>query len=90
MAECQRIYDFVNKRGFNYLWITSVSHDYVHELQSQYFMFDEIYYGDELELKSMVRSNPGLILMDNGVIIDKWSKIDFPCEKKLTNIIKKR
>lgn len=84
-TECQRIYDFANEHGYNYLWITSVSPDYVYELQDKYDMFDEVYYGDELELKSMVRSNPGLILMDNGVIIDKWSKIDFPTEIDLIN-----
>lgn len=82
-AECQRIYDLVNENGFNYLWITSVNPEYVYELQDKYYMFDEVYFGDELELKSMVRSNPGLILIDNGIIIDKWSKIDFPNEKSL-------
>lgn len=83
--ECYRIYDFANEHGYSYLWITSVTPDYVYELQDKYDMFDEVYYGDELELKSMVRSNPGLILMDNGVIIDKWSKIDFPTEIDLIN-----
>lgn len=82
-AECQRIYDFANEHGYSYLWITSVSPEYVYELQDKYYMFDEVYFGDELELKSMVRSNPGLMLMDNGVIVDKWSKIDFPTEDEL-------
>lgn len=82
-AECQRIYHLANENGFSYLWLTSVNPDYVHELQDKYYMFDEVYYGDELELKTMVRSNPGLILMDNGIILDKWSKIDFPCEKEI-------
>ena len=82
-AECQRIYDFAIDNEYSYLWITSVNPEYVYELQEKYYMFDEVYYGDELELKSMVRSNPGLILMDNGVIIDKWSKIDFPTEDEL-------
>ena len=83
IKECQRIYDFANENGFNYLWITSVNPEYVHELQENYYMFDEVYYGDELELKTMVRSNPGLMLMNNGVVLDKWSKIDFPCEKEI-------
>lgn len=82
-AECQRIYDFAIDNEYSYLWITSVNPEYVYELQEKYYMFDEVYYGDELELKSMVRSNPGLILMDNGVIIDKWSRIDFPTEDEL-------
>ena len=88
IKECQRIYDFANENGFNYLWITSVNPEYVHELQDKYYMFDEVYYGDELELKTMVRSNPGLMLMDNGVILDKWSKIDFPCEKEINLLVR--
>lgn len=84
-AECKRIYDFANEHAYNYLWITSVNPEYIYELQEKYYMFDEVYFGDELELKSMVRSNPGLILMNNGVIIDKWSKIDFPAEEEILN-----
>lgn len=84
-AECKRIYDFANEHAYNFLWITSVNPEYIYELQEKYYMFDEVYFGDELELKSMVRSNPGLILMNNGVIIDKWSKIDFPTEGEILN-----
>ena len=85
--ECQRIYDFANENGFNYLWITSVNPEYVYELQDKYYMFDEVYYGDELELKSMVRSNPGLMLMNNGVVVDKWSKIDFPYAEEIETLV---
>ena len=88
IKECQRIYDFANENGFNYLWITSVNPEYVHELQENYYMFDEVYYGDELELKTMVRSNPGLMHMNNGVVLDKWSKIDFPCEKEINLLVR--
>ncbi len=88
IKECQRIYDFATENGFNYMWITSVNPEYVYELQDKYYMFDEVYYGDELELKTMVRSNPGLMLMDNGVILDKWSKIDFPCEKEINILVR--
>ena len=85
--ECQRIYDFANENGFNYLWITSADPEYVYELQDEYYMFDEVYYGDELELKSMVRSNPGLMLMNNGIILDKWSKIDFPYAEEIDKLV---
>ena len=85
-SECQRIYDFANENGYNYLWITSVNPEYVYDLQEKYYMFDEVYYGDELELKTMVRSNPGLMLMDKGVVLDKWSKIDFPYAEEIFKI----
>lgn len=32
----------------------------------------EIFYADAVPLKSMVRANPGVLLLQNGTVIDKW------------------
>ena len=32
----------------------------------------EIFYADAIPLKSMVRANPGLILLKNGTVVNKW------------------
>ncbi len=32
----------------------------------------EIFYADAVPLKSMVRANPGLLLLKNGVVLNKW------------------
>lgn len=80
---CEHIVDYSYKNSFNYLWITSANPEYVSQLQDKYTFIDEVYYGDELELKTMVRSNPGLMLINNGLIIDKWSKIDFPSDEQI-------
>ncbi len=86
-VNCERIVDFARDNGIDYMWITSELYSYVESLSQQYDVLDEVYYGDELELKTMVRSNPGLLLMKNGVVIDKWSKIDFPTERKLQKLM---
>lgn len=39
---------------------------------------------DEQTLKTIVRSNPGLVLMRNGVIVNKWSSFDLPDEYELS------
>lgn len=35
-------------------------------------LFTEIFYADAIPLKSMVRANPGVFLLKNGVVINKW------------------
>lgn len=42
---------------------------------------------DQITLKTMIRSNPGLILLKKGVIMDKWHFNDFPSVKELENEI---
>lgn len=42
----------------------------------------EFYTVDETALKSVVRSNPGLVLLKNGVVLDKWAWRDLPDYKE--------
>ena len=37
-----------------------------------------VYYADATVLKTMIRSNPGLLLLRDGVVVDKWHYHDLP------------
>lgn len=37
-----------------------------------------IFWTDELVLRNMIRSNPGVLLLKNGVIVGKWNVADLP------------
>lgn len=45
--------------------------------------------GDETLLKTIVRSNPGIILWHDGAIIDKWSCRSIPSAEKIKKLMKK-
>jgi uncharacterized membrane protein YphA (DoxX/SURF4 family) len=52
--------------------LTSNSHQYATAFSKQHKLVCEIFYADEVPLKSMVRANPGILLMKNGMVINKW------------------
>lgn len=52
-------------------------------LNSQLDLILEIFYADAVPIKSMVRSNPGVMLMQNGTVVKKWSKNSFPTKEEL-------
>jgi len=51
----------------------------------QHHLVSEVYYVDEVPLKEMLRANPGVILLKNGTIINKWHYHSLP---KYDDIVK--
>ncbi|WP_443944575.1 BT_3928 family protein [Pedobacter sp. AW1-32] len=47
-------------------------------------IFSEVFYADAVPLKSMVRANPGILLMKNGVVINKWHYNTVPSFEELS------
>ena len=43
----------------------------------------EVFYADAVPLKSMVRSNPGLLLLKNGTVVNKWPFRTLPSYRQL-------
>ena len=53
--------------------------EFRHEVQAAY----PFYFTDETTLKTIVRSNPGLLLLKKGTILNKWHYNDFPTFKEI-------
>lgn len=52
--------------------LTASSSDEAERISDDGKLMAEIFYADAVPLKSMVRANPGILLMQNGTVIDKW------------------
>ena len=73
----KKITEAAEKQDFTVIWTVADEPEYVDQLREKYDFLYEVYYADELEIKPIVRSNPGLIWLDNGLVKDKWSSVDF-------------
>lgn len=73
----REITDEAGSRGYYVVWTVANEPEFVERLREKYDFLYEVYYADELEIKPIVRSNPGLIWLDNGLVKDKWSSVDF-------------
>lgn len=85
-AKVKAITEAADKYGYYVVWTVAAEPEYVEQLREKYDFLYEAYYADELEIKTIVRFNPGLILLDNGLVKGKWSAIDFPQGEKLEQL----
>ncbi len=73
----REITEAATAKDFVVLWTVAAEPETVDSLRSKYDFVYDVYLSDELEIKTIVRSNPGLIWLDNGLVKDKWSVFDF-------------
>jgi uncharacterized membrane protein YphA (DoxX/SURF4 family) len=66
--------------------ITSNSAQYAQAFSKQHHLVCEIFYADEVPLKTIVRANPGILLLKNGTVINKWHYHSIP---KYDELVKK-
>jgi uncharacterized membrane protein YphA (DoxX/SURF4 family) len=52
--------------------LTSNSAQDAEKFSKRMKLFMEVFYADAVPLKSMVRANPGVLLLKNGTIVNKW------------------
>jgi hypothetical protein len=53
-------------------------------------MHYEFYNADDVELKMLVRANPGIVLVKDGVIMGKWSAYNVPSVNDMYKILLKQ
>jgi hypothetical protein len=68
----------IMEEGYSFAVLTGSLMEDVDKFRQQYSPELEYYNADDIELKTMIRSNPGLILIKDGIVIEKWAWRDFP------------
>ena len=75
------------KAGANVIWLTSSYSDNIEDFKTQYGINDTFGATDDITLKTIVRSNPGLVLIKDATVIEKWHHNSLPTKDELNQLI---
>lgn len=87
LEQINEIYAFSTQNNVRFMFLSGSSGTVNNEFLSTIGVPFQAYHTDETVLKSMVRSNPGLMLLKDGVILKKWNNRDMPSVANLTQLM---
>lgn len=75
-----RLYLEAEHQGIHFIVLTATLQEQIDDfIISQNLSFDlQFHYADDIELKTMIRANPGLFLIHDGLILNKWHHNKLP------------
>ena len=79
-----QIYEYANEHHYHFICLTASSDPAIKHWQDITGAEYPFYTTDETTLKTVIRSNPGLVLLKHGTVIRKWSHNDLPSEEQLS------
>ncbi len=86
-AALEKINEVVTQAALNYnvraVLLTASSSRDAEAVSDEVGLLAEILYADAVPLKSMVRANPGVLLLRQGTILEKWHYNTLPAFEKL-------
>ncbi len=87
IEKVKKLYQFAKEKGYTfYAASSSNAADFIAEHN---LPFDFLGADDKI-LKTMIRSNPGIMLLKGGIVKGKWSNASIPNPKKLEKFISKQ
>lgn len=78
-----RLAEYAKEKGIRFYGLTSSSERDIEAYKKRNHVPYEFCTADEIQLKTMIRSNPGVIILREGTILDKWAGKDVPNVKEL-------
>ena len=89
LDELNRIYEYSQDHGYPFYCLTASSQRGITRWQDITGAEYPFCQTDETTLKTVIRSNPGLLLLKNGVIIRKWSHNALPTAEEMNGTLEK-
>ena len=83
-GDIDQIYEYAEENGADFYCVTASANDEIERWRDLTGAEYQFCNADETTLKTMIRSNPGLILLKDGTIIGKWSHNALPQTDDLT------
>ena len=83
-GDIDQIYEYATENGANFYCLTASTEKDIERWRDITGAEYKFCNTDETTLKTIVRSNPGLLLIKNGIIIGKWSHNELPQTDELT------
>lgn len=84
LQDISAIAETASEYGVKTFGMTSSGEETIREFTASAGLSFEFYITDEITLKTMIRSNPGLMLIHEGVILGKWPGSRLPDEEMFT------
>lgn len=83
------IYDYSVEHGYGFYALTSSPEEQIEQWRDKTGAEYPFCQMDDITLKTIIRSNPGLLLMKEGTILNKWGDNRLPDEYVLTDSLDK-
>ena len=87
-SKVNAVYEWAKSKGYAFYGATSSLDDVIEEYGAQTGAVYPFVSADDILLKTVVRSNPGLVLLKKGLIISKWHHNDIPSVEKFEAMCK--
>lgn len=78
------LYDFASEHNYAFYCLTSSGDKSIEHWQEMTGAEYPFLTADDVTLKTVIRSNPGVVLLKDGVVYNKWSCHNLPKEEDLT------
>lgn len=88
MKKVKALAEEADKEGIPFWALTASASDAAEAFRHEHQLPLEFHFGDDTNLKSIIRSNPGIILFKDNVVAEDWSSRRIPSMKKIRSNMK--